>query len=522
MNLLIVDDEVRQVKALRTIIQRLKPHYTISEAFDGKTAWHMIQNKPIDAMITDIRMPVMDGMELIDRLRSYRSPIKIALLSGYSEFDYARSALRHGVVDYIVKPISHQNIRDVLHRFEEMLHHDREVKKKQEIYEAGLWQRLVSGSITPEELADLRRRIRPDDPGILCAGEIGTRPSSAPDSGILRKIGDGLSHSLPFVRETICLPDGRRPGRFIAILRLHRATTWPKAEIRHSLAKRIDERLLTQFPSLKLGIGPVAASLLSDAAACYQQATLALDYHFYKEDVPVLFHDEVRAFQPGIAGCPLNLEQTVQALLAGDRIAVSRELDRLFGERGSHHPSYPAPEVCRQQAVQFLLMAAEQIKPFLTSPAGEAMLVRHIAAVQNASTRSELRLRLIQWADAAISRIGSLQQDKNGLIIRRCCEYIGQHYREELSLEHIARKYHFNPSYFSSLFRTKTGMTFSDYVLETRLENAKRLLKETNAKVAEISQKVGFNHPAYFIKMFKRKTGLSPNQFRKWAGSGSR
>lgn len=510
MHLLIVDDEVRQVKSLSAIIRKMKPHYTITEAFDGESAWNEIRQKPIQAVITDIRMPNMDGMELIDRIRSVSDEIKIALFSGYSEFDYAKRAIRMGVVDYIVKPVSYQNIRDVLNRFEVLLEKDRERKKQRETYETRLWSKVVRESATWEERAELEGMKMAREAGMVIVAETGGQ------SG-LQDIPALMADALSGVGETVAFAEEGHAGRYVILLGFD-PRRWRKAELEVMVARRLEEKLAPAFPGLVAGVSSPDEPLLEKAEGLYRQAVSALRHKFYVENASVIFHDRVRPFVPAAGNARPDCKSFVRSVLNQDRAAVSDAVRLLAGYGKTAPEACVDPEECKRYAGLFVAIVSEQLKPFVGENGYESWLSRHLAAVEQAATRSELRSRLMRWSEESFQFVQSVQRDKNARIVRDCLDFLRQRYMDDISLDQVAERYSFNPTYFSKLFKEKTGTNFSDYLLDIRLENAGRLLRDTDDKVADIACRVGFHNTAYFIKMFKRKTGLSPNRFRQVVG----
>jgi len=513
VHLLIVDDEVRQVRSLSAIIRRVKPHYTVTEAYDGETAWNVIRQQPVQAVITDIRMPNMDGLELISRIRSVSDDIKIALLSGYSEFDYAKTAIRLGVIDYIVKPVSYQNILDVLGHFEELLEKDRQQRKLRKTYEAALWRKVIHGLGGREEREELEKHSLARQPGLVIVAET-QQPDKRPD------LPDLAADALSGAGEAIAFADDVQSGR-IVILAGHETGRWTKPQFIANVSRRIEECLLPADPSLVAGVSSLAARLLDGAPMLYRQAILALEHRFYLEHAPVIFHDRVQPFLPAAPGGRPDVDAFVQSVLKGDRLCVSDAVRRLLGFDGADGGRHLDPRVCRNQAADFLAEASERLRPFIGEPDFGAWVSRHREAALRASTRSELRSGITRWAEECIRLVRNVQQDKNARIIQDCLHFLRQRYMEDITLDKAAEQYHFHPAYFSKLFKEKTGKNFSEVLMEIRLENAGRLLKTTDGKVADIARQVGFHNPAYFIRMFKRKTGLSPNRYRQLAGRGT-
>jgi len=512
MKLLIVDDEVRQVKALASVIRKIKPHFAISEAYDGDEAWRLIQESPVDAVITDIRMPVVDGMGLIERINSSYPRIKIALVSGYGEFGYAQKAIRSNVIEYIIKPVSYANIQEILMKFEALHAKERAEERARDLWIERMINRYIHGCIPAEELLQLKELFPFGQPGYIGTLEL---PS---DQDVRQVLNMHLYKSELFrgwqeLGMLHVCADNTKPRRILLIqwLRNHRL---PANELRNRIRHHLEPHVLAAFPQAVLGISAIRQSIMDELSSAYRESVTALDYHFYLED-PIVFHDS--SWDERTSNdhdLRLDSERFVRLIYARDQIGAVHVINGWF----DHHQLRLPPAEMKRRFIQFAAVVNEALKPLSPAIQEECQVMKKTEAIENSRTCSELRQRLKQWAAVWIECLETIGQDKNSLIIQRCKEYLDKHYMEELSLEKIAAMFHFNPSYFSNLFKQKTGVNLTDYIINLRIEQAKRKIAASDARVADVSREVGFRNTAYFIKMFKRRTGLSPNRYRQMAG----
>ncbi|NMA65689.1 MAG: response regulator [Clostridiaceae bacterium] len=126
--LLLVDDENGQLTALEYILNQLRPEYEVYTATDGQEALEVLASNKIDILFTDIRMPIVDGLQLVEKLFKRSMQLKAVIISGYDEFEYAQKAIRYGVKDYLVKPVSKSDLKNVLCKIENILEEERNVK----------------------------------------------------------------------------------------------------------------------------------------------------------------------------------------------------------------------------------------------------------------------------------------------------------------------------------------------------------------------------------------------------------
>ncbi|WP_019637075.1 response regulator [Paenibacillus fonticola] len=516
LKLLIVDDEVRQVKALSAVIRKIRPQLEVIEAYEGETAWNIVQTESVDAIISDISMPILDGMELISRIYTFDPKIKIILLTGYSEFGYAHKAIQHGVVDYLVKPISYEGIVTAVEKFEQLTKQELVYEKTAQLYYDKLWNRMVKGELSGAELHELEDLVPKGCSGLLCL--IDRQPSqnqgSSSASEHAARLRSAFTAELCGLGQVVSFASSGDVERNVHLLWLDRWRISTISDVNYRLIKWAED-LRSDFPDLQIGMSSLKSMNTAETCEAYQEASLALEHAFYLEREHLVRYESIMPFAAG-----RRLENHNQADLFADGIRSQERstLSNLISHLLEQQSPYVRPSQLKEQAAEFMFVVSERLKRMLDEPAWSELVDRHRQQIMASNRWSELRYRLMQWSEEWITHMEVMQQDKNSIIISRCQNYLKQHYMKDVSLEEVAQKYHFNASYFSNLFKNKTGINFSDYLLETRIHHAKQLLMNTDEKITHISQSVGFRNTAYFIKMFKRKTGLSPNTFRQMAG----
>lgn len=516
MRLLIVDDEVRQVKALTAIIHRIKPQYDIKVAYDGEEAWQFIQSEPIEAVISDIRMPMMDGIGLIQRIQAKKPNIKVALVSGYSEFEYAQKAIRNNVVEYLIKPIGYLNILEILSKFESLLEKDREEALLHKLWIDKQCNQLIHGRILPSEgVPALGAWIPTNGPGYLCLIKHLDEVEDQKNVNSERYKSE-INRSLKGMGTVRIFTDDTNPCHLVAMLWLTEAHGLSHVHIQLRLRNKLEEHLLTQFPDAIIGISAARDSLVKEAHIAYQEALSAAGSYFYREE-HILFFDSYSQHKAAKSnrGIVLDSDSFVNLVYAKDRMGVMNTINGWFDH--VHQLTNIDPANLKRKLIHFIAAVNEQLKIYSTPGAKDDQLFNITTDVENSATVSELRIRLKGWISDWMERLEMVELDKNYFIIERCKVYLAKHFMEDISLERTADMFHFHPSYFSVLFKQKTGVNFSDYILNLRIEHARKILEQSDRKIVEVSQEVGFRNSAYFIKMFKRKTGLSPNRYRQLA-----
>ncbi|MEX2462068.1 MAG: response regulator [Paenibacillaceae bacterium] len=531
-HILIVEDEPRQLKALANIIRQLRPENTISEAYDGKMALEFIAENAVDIVITDIRMPNMNGMELIEALHHDKNKIKIILLSGYGEFEYAQKAIKLGIFDYVVKPVGKADIERLLSRVEESLRQEQNERSEKEslakklddtfpVYLTSLLNKQIRGLINVTELNELERAFKQKGSGIVIVTEISKFEQCMVDhsneviedrmqriQNLMREYTRAIGQSLSFNME------GSR-NKIITILNLQQGSLRQTNEMITCLDRLISTVKIEFNLDLTLGISKVSDNIFLEAKTYCEQAIISLGRKFYYGLGKVIMYSEV-----SFEGKPYDLNQKDEELK--DAIRKS-EIETVFQIINDYFDLTNAfftmqPQQIKEELIHVLLNQVKAVKHLVT----EQLYNQWVTEIRLNLVQCEDYRELRHWAKKMLYQIIDFshdREDKNSLIIQQCQKYIEAHYPEDISLDTLAQKYHFNSSYFSNLFKTYAGTGLSEFVIKVRVQKALELLLNTNCKMSEIAMKVGYKDAGYFIRVFKRELGMSPNKYRHLKGN---
>ncbi|WP_123039658.1 response regulator transcription factor [Cohnella candidum] len=507
--LLLVDDEPRQVRSLAAIIGRQRPAYRVLEATDAESAWDIIEAEHVDAVLTDIRMPEVDGLTLIERIVRRKPHIKTVLISGYGQFDYAKQAIEHRVVEYLVKPIGLPEIDRMLVKLDELFTAETSLKQSFSVYAEHLWNSLISGSLNDSQRQELESRIPTAGAGIAMVFDPGV---GSPEESTQRKMNELLSAMGPsaIFRDTAS-------GSLVSFAWLDRPLAARPSETVSKVVRLFEKLRADGMEDAALGVSTIRADLSRNLKAAYDEAVLALRHRFYAHGEPILWATDVRPFTGTVKPASQELaEPLTLAVKAGDR-KRAMELIRSFFQAGET-PPYPDPERLKEELNLILWQLTEGLRHRVPPETKELSFAENKSLLAACGDYQELRYRFKKLVDGWLELAGKAHQDKNGILVLQCQAYLQQHYKEEISLESVAAMFHFNPSYFSNLFKSKAGVNFSEYLIDLRIREAKAILDNGEHKIADVSAMVGFRDAAYFNKMFKRKTGISPNAYRQMNG----
>jgi len=523
-NVMIVDDEPMIRFGLSSCIEWEREGLAlVGEAANGEAALALIRELGvgIDILITDIKMPLMDGLELVKEVKALMPAVKAVLVSSYSDFEYAREAVKLGVVvDYLMKPtMEPSDLARILHVCKERLDEDRarsanadwiaheERKRRLHRFETTLKSYLNGAEASFE--------WKPEWANGQLALAVWKHDRSAGREAALRRIvtleaaaaklnewcGDGLA-LLAGDDEVVVLAAERSGSAWNAMQACHR-------------------RLLhEEGVCFTVGVSPSFSSLTTIRQA-YGWAAKALEQSFYHGRgqcylgaIPPAAAEKQTSQTAGWKAVRLR-EQFSQAFATAERErcqSILAQYDALWREERRFNRA----DIIAQARTLLGIMWAQPIR-MNAEETMRSMTVK-LAEVENVQTLRELSAFVLRECDRLWEpdNLRIAVDDSGGAhVIQLALSYIQENYRRELSLREVADYVHMSKNYFSEQFKRRTGLNFIDYVIRLRIHYAKHLLEHTGMRVQDVGLESGFNSPKHFLKLFKRLTGCTPAEYRE-------
>jgi two-component system response regulator YesN len=515
----LVEDEIITREGMRDNVDWRSCGFEFcGEATDGEMAISQLLTIQPDVLITDIKMPFMDGLELSKIVHERLPLVKIIILSGHDEFEYAQKAINLGVAEYLLKPVSAKKLQAVMHKLTLELDQEREeqdrLRKLQEQVEenqAALRERLlfklVMGTISPTEVIEKGQGLGLDLIArcylvmIIKLGLVDGSGQYDPDEH--RKIQDSLIGRI-----------GKNPDIFLLkrdwgdlILIMKGSTPDYLEEERDLVMDEVKQIVAKSYFQLTIGLGE-SKKRIADINQSFIEALLNIENS----------HAENKRES--------NLPAERIELLKIDKSAVENYLR--FGVNGEFEEffdSYIRPlgePALKSNAIKNyffvdIIMATAKLVDELGGDIDKVVpeLNSIEAIVAKVKSMEQLREQTLRILSIGLAYRGAKPTGQYKALIRKVKDYIENKYIEpNLTLHDVAAQVNLSASHFSVVFSQETNQTFKEYLTETRINKAKELLQMTGLRSSEIAYKVGYNDPHYFSSVFKKITGVSPIEFR--------
>lgn len=482
----------------------------VADCANGAEALQVMKQRPIDILITDIKMPLMDGLVLTRHALELNKELKVILVSSYNDFEYVREGLKLGVMDYILKhTLEPEELLSIIRRCKQQLEqkgqtgitasgtlHDSLIDQRRH-YESELKLYLIDASA--DHLADGDYPLWLNDAYMACCIRLNSASSIEEQHGYLYKsilldqCADMLYEEAP---QGLAIQTAE--NELLFLMSYSNEQQNPIALIEKGI-----KQLLEEDGTIGVMIGYAEGSSGVDVRQVFDASKQACDRGFFEGNG--IYRYQTDSAQQRHAGAGSNLPELIQAeaSLNDERLHLVVEQWRADWEKGGCSPRMLKEQACRVLSMKF----KQHLDPHA--------LVETFDRLFKSETLNELCELLKQSiVELRKARIESIELDATHHPIDQALQYIDTHYLEAMTLQQVADYVHVSKNYLSILFKKVTGQNFIDYVIMLRIEKAKEMLAATSYKVYEIAEKSGFNDVKYFSKLFKKMTGYTPVDYR--------
>lgn len=470
-----------------------------------------LQNEQIDLLITDIKMPVIDGINLIKAIKNKNYKLNIVVLSGYSSYEILRETIKYGVMDYLLKPIDTME-------FIQMINRIKSIDAKNKIIDSvskSLINEIHDNSFA-QKTSLLYNLVKNADFFKNFISDINFDAENVKESIIGIAISDGI-HDSEDIETTLKQLNELLYNEFsilsfidsgeLVILFLFNDTVQSNISERiHEIQLFANKRLgdsINRTVSISCG---VAVEKIVKLYSSYTAALKAKNQLFYLQEAKLIFYDDKKQYGKindiDVGG---KLKRIYEFAENADVSGINTILNSVFDEC---HMNNIKPNEVKDLCVVIFSNLMQKTKQRYTS--SDDMIKKMLVASNYYNLKEYLSNEINDmFTDSNTKNIESLN------VIDKSKEYIVNNFRNPINLKDVSNHVHLNPTYFSELFKKETGQNFMEFLIETRSNEAKRLLiNEPNLFINEVGRRVGYPEPVSFNRAFKRVVGCTPINYR--------
>lgn len=519
LKLLIVDDEQKICSLIRGLVDWQGLSLAdAGSAINGEQALMLIEKVSPDIVLTDVRMPGMSGLALVERAMALPHPPRFIIMSGYTQFEYAYTAVKFGVEDFLLKPLDAQELNMSLSRVAAKIANLD--TPRESVDGSAFLNKLSGGYLTERELTiDGCNALFGCTfcEGDFLAGLLHIDYTNSPDSKLTNvelRIRQDFARMLGPVCYA-CLVEVMGGGLTFVLNYPPERTT----EL-NSLMELLFRKISVLFAPYDFAFPTLATGCVrhnpQDLPASLASASLLVDSRILLGteqwlDWTTHSFPQGGRYTPEPIAIPRQLPQLLELLQFGEAASLIRK--QWIAERQRYAQ---APYALQHGAIQYALSVLMAVKASFPAFSGWDAYFDSIPSMLSACMSaerldSELAAQFAALLDAVKGHLDTESQQ----IITLVRNYILSHLGEHIVLEDIAPKVYLSPAYLGSLFRQKAGITFTAYLTDVRMEQAKKYLRDPRYTIAEVGSMTGYRDAKHFSKVFRKATGVKPTEYRK-------
>jgi len=530
LKMFIADDEQFVIDGLKDCLDWKEYDIEIvGEGNNGQEVLDFIKDNHVDIIITDMKMPIMDGMELIKTIREMNLALEVLILSGYEDFEYARSAIQYSVFEYLLKPVTldkiEKAVEQLVDKFNQKVIEEQEERKKTLAYEQAvpyMEEKIISSLIKGQYNKDIATLFGID----MKSESFAVAKFQLDKSNYVNELLDHKTVDLQYIIEQVkkelynflikhnALKIVKYDGyTLVAIFLLNKEKS--KADV-------LKQRIMAAQDYIKESLGFTLTAAIGNTvkhieniSKAYSQASQALEYKMYYGDKSlIVYQDLVQRNSNGEIRLGPWKNELTQAIAVKDLDKALCVVDKIFEIINTNNEF--GIEYVRQLSMEMFFVM-------------NTMLSEHYTELENIYTERKNLFNYIMEIetlnqikttiqDVLYKTVEYLQQKNIGSannIVANIKSYIEENISEEISLERLSEEVYLTPNYIGHIFKEEVGISYLEYLTQVRMESAKKMLMDPANKIYEIALQVGYKNSNYFSKLFRKYTGYTPSQYRK-------
>lgn len=531
IKIMIVDDEYVIRQGIITSIEWESMGMTIvGEAANGREAYEKALSLEPQIIVTDVRMPIMDGLELTKLLRETMPKVRVIIISGYDEFQYAREALRMGVSEYLLKPIgADELVKLMLKQCNEIIKEcsetDRETKIKS-IFDENFYfmqERFINNvvrgencdwELIPEKSRELNLDLCGKDyQSVIIDIDDYLRITENMSSGQKKAIKDNVKT----IADRIIYPSTgslfflSENGYLFSIINVKDSNRYDLNNLYREIQYEVGK---SHGITVTLGLSSIQKHIYGIPQAFGEAIQTISNKAFKGKNQIISINDVNRAQASAPVIYPASEEkEIINCIRALDSEKLNGVLDRMYMKLSDSEADYKdIKNIC----LRLITIAEIQLEELGIAYGNQnKKQLDHYVEIEKYETVEDIK----EWNKGIfhtiINAIQSSKNDKFKGIVKVALQYAHEHYYEDIGVEHLAAITYVTPNYFSRVFKKEMGRSYTEWLNTVRLDKAKALLKDLKLKVYEVAEEVGYSDYKIFTHNFKKYVGCTPKEYRE-------
>lgn len=495
-SLMIIDDEPIVREGIKHIIPWQEHGFELcSEGMNGEDGLEKIIKHQPDLVLVDIRMPGLDGLEVIKRTREMNINTKFIILSGYSDFEYAKSAILLEVVGYILKPIDEEELLSYILSVKVKLDQNKDLSKyhiqNEKKARQGVVYNMLFSRQNEEELMEYIELYQLDYSfDQYCVAILEQRGEEKQEwEQICKNMTKGIVEFDYLIIKNLLL----------LIIK-----DMPNADVVHQLTENNNKSRYLGKEGLQIAVGQNVRNFY-DIQFSYEMARFLHDKQFLYEEEIIISLATMKKWK---VKEEKNIVKRLCDYIEIGNVSATKQIIKEYGEYCKYQ-MYDETKVKISLIHHMILLNTTLEGRYKLS--GKLDTQKVLEQLKNAESLKKVLEYIESYCESLYHVLETTGKDN---VVKRMYAYMEKNYNQELKLEGMAKMLNYNNAYLGKLFKKEMGDSFNNMLDEIRIRNAKKLLLETDDKVYEISQQVGYSNIDYFYSKFKRLVGVSPKEYK--------
>jgi two-component system response regulator YesN len=515
LRVLVVDDEAIVLESVSQVLMSQFKGIQIETARNSREGLIKVEHFRPNIIMTDIKMPGMNGIEFIERIRKVDKVVKIIIVSAHDHFEFAKEAVKYGVEDYVLKPLTKSKLIELISQVSEKVDMEEEKRNKEldnieryyqsiQLVEANFFNSLLLNRNILKYMPQYREILEiPLERGAVLNIEF-DKLASETDAAELSHYNKKLYDCADYLKTHIKY---HRPA-IVSNPFLNRVFAYVEGEVDRLFWINLVQTIMERFKMrVRIGLGSVKP--IDQLRDSYSESLLAMRV----SEEAVCSIQAIKEIEASYEG----FDQSARAMFdyfshrnKGFKLA----LKHFEGEYIKMMGSKLGLEYAEAVLTEMMVKMHERCSNILSKNRKDEEYRHFLSELSSNSSMTKLKV-FEKTVNDWFSKYVKIQSDSFSKVTLGAMDILKANYNSEVTLEEAALALSVTPQYLSKVFKEDTGMTFKEYMTELRLEESKQLLKRGDYSIKEICFKVGYNDTSYFIRAFKKYEGLTPKDYQK-------